>query len=259
MTQSRQDNDDRGLQIMELVLGEHTLLIAFAALILFGAYFVFIFYGRSKPLSTVQLPDLTPIEVVAGTDGSAPVLVSQRHPNSRGPIRIGIISGHLNHDSGAVCEDGLTEATVVRAISDKVIANLNARSLDAELLSEYDPRIGPQYEAYAVVSIHADACTGPGATLSGFKAAASLSPQSPLLQRCIEDNYQAGTQLPYNENTITADMIDYHVFNKLPPTLPAIILETGFLNMDRNLLTANSDVPAKAIADGIVCFVENSQ
>lgn len=258
MTQSRQDNDDREFEIMEMVLGEHTLLIAFAALILFSAYFIFIFYGRSRPLSTIQLPVLTPdaAEVVEGE--APPVLVQQRFTNSRGPVRIGIVSGHLNYDSGAVCDDGLTEASVVRALSDKVIANLSLRGIDAELLSEYDPRIGPEYGANAVISLHADACTGPGATLSGFKAAASLAPQSPLLQRCVEDNYQAVTQLPYNENTITADMIDYHLFNALPSTIPAIILETGFLNMDRELLTTNSDIPAKAIADGIVCFVESS-
>lgn len=254
----RQDNDDRGMEIIEFILGEHTLLLAFAALILFGSYFVYIFYGRSRPLSTVQLPTISQTgEIVA--EGEVLATVAQRHPNSSGPVRIGIISGHLNHDSGAVCEDGLTEASVVRGLSDRVIAELAARSIDAELLSEYDPRLTLDYEAYAVVSLHADACTGPGATLSGFKAAASLSPLSPILQQCVEEHYAQGTQLPYNENTITADMIDYHVFSALPNTVPAVILETGFLNMDRDLLTTNADIPARAIADGIVCFVERSQ
>jgi hypothetical protein len=50
-------------------------------------------------------------------------------------------------------------------------------------------------------------------------------------------------------------MTDYHAFYKAAFGTPAIIIETGFMNQDRELLTTYADVPAKAISEGILCFI----
>jgi hypothetical protein len=54
-------------------------------------------------------------------------------------------------------------------------------------------------------------------------------------------------------------MTDYHAFRTLPPGVPAIILETGFMNLDRALLTTNADIPAIGILSGIQCFLDGTQ
>ncbi|HFC12995.1 MAG TPA: N-acetylmuramoyl-L-alanine amidase, partial [Anaerolineae bacterium] len=169
-----------------------------------------------------------------------------------------IISGHKDNDSGAVCADGTTEAATNLRISEQVIALLQAQGIEAELLSENDPRLTPNYPAVAVISIHADSCQDAGATLSGYKTAVSQAVTSPLLQQCIEPIYGEQTGLKYNVNTITNDMTNYHAFSadQLSTVVPAIIIETGFLGGDKALLVDHSEIPAQAITDGILCFVE---
>jgi N-acetylmuramoyl-L-alanine amidase len=43
--------------------------------------------------------------------------VQQRLAQSPGPLRVGIIAGHAGFDSGAVCDDGLTEVEVNATIA----------------------------------------------------------------------------------------------------------------------------------------------
>ena len=54
-------------------------------------------------------------------------------------------------------------------------------------------------------------------------------------------------------------MTDYHAFRTLPEGVPAIIIETGFMNLDRTLLTTNADVSAAGILNGIQCFLDATQ
>jgi N-acetylmuramoyl-L-alanine amidase len=51
-------------------------------------------------------------------------------------------------------------------------------------------------------------------------------------------------------------MTDYHAFREISPGTPAIIVETGFMNQDRNLLTTEVDRPATGITNGILCFLK---
>lgn len=184
--------------------------------------------------------------------------VLQRLAQSPGPIRIGLIAGHKGSDSGAVCDDGLTEVEVNLNIAEKVAGALLAEGIHADIMDEFDPRLS-NYGGTAVVSIHADSCIYFNDLATGYKVAASSRTDSTQLQSCIEAAYAQATQLPYHANTITPHMTDYHAFRTLPDGVPAIIIETGFMNLDRALLTSNADIPAAGILSGIQCYLDNTQ
>ena len=267
MTNSRLPNrqdDDSGDRIFQIIMGEHLGLIAFVALCILGVFFVYVYFGRGEtnPLAAIPSPQQAAAIFVDGSQTGDNALVPsiiQRHQNSTGPAFVGVIAGHKDSDAGAVCDDGLTEAQININIADKVVRNLISRGVNAEILSEFDGKLNPNYDASVVVSIHADSCTGPAVNLTGYKTAISNAPSAPLLQQCINTEYATQTGLAYNANTITNDMINYHAFGSLGPNMPAIIVEAGFMSMDRDLLTNRADVPANAIADGVVCFLERSQ
>jgi N-acetylmuramoyl-L-alanine amidase len=52
-------------------------------------------------------------------------------------------------------------------------------------------------------------------------------------------------------------MSSYHAFDEINPETTAAIIETGFLNLDRQILTTQQDIIAKGISDGILCYVRN--
>lgn len=184
--------------------------------------------------------------------------VLQRLSQSPGPVRIGIISGHKGFDSGSVCEDGLTEAQVNENIAVRVVAALQARGIPTDLLEEFDSRL-EGYASTGLISIHADSCDYINDLATGFKIAGSSFTDSSLLSICVEDAYRQATQMSYHGNTITPHMTDYHAFRKIAQGVPGIILEVGFLNLDREMLTTRSDVLAQAIAEGIFCFVDQTR
>jgi N-acetylmuramoyl-L-alanine amidase len=181
--------------------------------------------------------------------------VTQRLAQSPGPVRFGIISGHKGNDSGAVCDDGLTEAEVNQDIAARVVAALQAQGVTADLLDEFDPRLD-NYAATGLVSIHADSCDYINDLATGFKVAGSSFTDSSHLSICIEDHYRQATQMNYHANTITPHMTDYHAFRKIARGMPAVIIEVGFMNLDREWLTQRSDVLAAAITDGIDCYLD---
>ncbi len=183
--------------------------------------------------------------------------VLQRFSQSPGPERIVLIAGHRGHDAGAVCEDGLTEAAVNQLIAEKVYTRLRAQNVRVDVYDEFDPRL-QGFSGTALVSLHADSCDPIGDHATGFKISGSSRTDSSLLSTCVESAYAQATGLPFHANTITPDMTDYHAFRLIADGVPAIILETGFMNLDRELLTTNADIPAQAIADGILCFLEGN-
>jgi hypothetical protein len=63
--------------------------------------------------------------------------------------------------------------------------------------------------------------------------------------------------MKYHFNTITPDMTNYHTFNEINVETTAAIIETGFLNLDRAILTEQPDLVAKGVTAGILCFVRN--
>jgi N-acetylmuramoyl-L-alanine amidase len=52
-------------------------------------------------------------------------------------------------------------------------------------------------------------------------------------------------------------MREYHAFSEIDPTTIAAIIETGFLNLDQEILTKRTDLVADGIVQGILCFVRN--
>ena len=63
--------------------------------------------------------------------------------------------------------------------------------------------------------------------------------------------------MTFHYNTVTIDMTQYHAFGEIHNETTAAIIETGFLNLDREILTKHTDRVAQGVADGILCFVRN--
>ncbi len=207
--------------------------------------------------------ELIAAAVGSGGDLSAPLLkiapekpVLQRLAQSRRPVRVGVIAGHRGFDSGAVCADGLTEAQVNETLANQLVSNLQAGGIRVDLLDEFDERLN-NYSGTAVISIHADSCAYVNDLASGFKIAASQQADSSRLFTCMEQAYQAETNLFYHANTITGDMVDYHAFGRIAPGTPAIIIEVGFLYLDRELLTTDSEPVVSGLTNGIFCYLDN--
>lgn len=174
--------------------------------------------------------------------------------------RIGLVAGHWGHDSGAVCADGLTEESVNVQITSMVQELLYREGFDVDVLKEFDERLNG-YRALALVSIHNDSCEYINDQATGFKVAATMSSAFPerasRLTACMSQRYQAATGLPFHYNTVTRDMTEYHAFTEIHTDTTAAIIETGFLNLDRELLTKRTDIVAQGVASGILCFVRN--
>jgi len=182
-------------------------------------------------------------------------------PTARPRPRIGIVVGHWgdNNDPGAVCPDGLTELEINQKISGLIQHSLNNEGFDIELLKEFDPRLNG-YQALALVSIHADSCTYINAQATGFKVAAALNTPRPektsRLTACLRNRYALATGMSLHPG-ITPDMSSYHAFNEINPETPAVIIETGFMNLDRQILTQQPELVATGIINGILCYIYN--
>jgi N-acetylmuramoyl-L-alanine amidase len=175
--------------------------------------------------------------------------------------RIGIIPGHWQFDTGAVCPDGRREVDVTTDVALRLQALLEYRGFEVDLLPEHDPT-DPQpplqgYRGAALVSIHADSCGVPGA--SGFKVArweySSMPDIEDRLVECLNEEYAASTLLPLHEGSITVDMLNYYAFRELALETPAAIIELGFLQADREVLDGRRYEMALGIANGIGCFL----
>ncbi len=180
---------------------------------------------------------------------------------SRSP-RVGLVAGHLGHDSGAVCADGLTEVEVNTAIAREVARRLEALGYTVDVLEEFDERLHG-YRAAALLSIHADSCEYINELATGFKVAraqADMVPeQSDRLVACLVSAYGRSTGLRFHADSITYDMTDYHAFREIAPETPAAIIETGFLYLDRDLLTRGQERVVEGIVEGLRCFLEGSE
>lgn len=184
---------------------------------------------------------------------------------SQPQLRIGIVAGHSGNDSGAVCYDGngnvtLTEADVNLKIAAIVQQQLTQKGFQVDLLREFDTRLNG-YRALAIISIHNDSCEYINDEATGFKVAAALNTndvnRANRLTACLVDRYERNTQMTFHSGSITADMREYHAFREIDPSTVAAIIETGFLNLDREILTKRTDNVAAGIVDGILCFTNN--
>lgn len=187
-------------------------------------------------------------------------------PTARPRPLIGIVVGHWgdNNDPGAVCDPSiapdLTEFSVNQAVANRVRDSLIAQGFDVDLLKEFDEQL-QGYRALALISIHVDSCAYVNDEATGYKVAASLANPRPekstRLTACLKDRYATSTGLPYHPGSITDDMTSYHAFNEINEETTAAIIEVGFLNLDRQILTEGQDRVAKGISDGVLCYVRN--
>lgn len=234
------------------LMGRNIPIVLFLAAAMMGMLMVYWYFtpnfGEAQSL------------IVAGSL-SAPIYknipsepIRQRLAQSPGPIRVALVSGHRGNDSGAVCPDGLTEAETVSKIAEAVAANLRADGLHVDVLDEFDTRLNG-LRATLFLSIHADSCEYFTDTTTGFKMAGAPHPQSDRLVSCVEQAYKEATQMTIHENTITTHMTDYHAFREIDSNTPAAIIEVGFLNLDRPMLTTHVDQPIAGITNGLRCFL----
>jgi N-acetylmuramoyl-L-alanine amidase len=184
-----------------------------------------------------------------------------------GELTIGIVVGHAgphpntgSEDPGATCPDGLTELQVNREVGELVQKGLQAAGLQVDLLDEWDDRLYA-YRAVALVSIHADACIPINDQATGYKITAAMDTavldKSQRLVDCMVDRYGRATDLQYHPGSITRDMTEYHTFNEIHSQTPAVVVEIGFLYLDRELLTKDPAKVARGITEGILCYVNN--
>lgn len=197
------------------------------------------------------------------------MLTPQAGPNAvttiQPQLRIGIVAGHTGNDSGAVCLDGngqvdLKEVDVNLKIADLVQKSLVAKGYQVDLLNEFDTRLNG-YRAVALVSIHNDSCEYINEEATGFKVAASLETRdvnrAQRLTACLTDRYQRITGMTFHSGSITSDMREYHAFSEIDPNTITAIIETGFMNLDREILTKYTDRVAEGVTQGILCFINN--
>jgi N-acetylmuramoyl-L-alanine amidase len=123
------------------------LFFAVAIATMFGAYLFFSPVEGNVEVVAAVRPSIFWAPLVKPVP---PRPVTQRLAQSPEPMRFGIIAGHRGNDSGAVCEDGLTEAEVNFDIAERVVSQLRARGIRAELLDEFDERL-PGYSGTAMI------------------------------------------------------------------------------------------------------------
>lgn len=173
---------------------------------------------------------------------------------------IAIVSGHWEDGKGFECTDGTTEADVNLNIATMVQQRLSAEGFTVDLMKERDTAL-MQYSGLLVLSIHADSCQYIDNKSTGFKVATSYytpsdSTKANRLVSCLIDRYHVDTGLEYI-NTVTDDMTKYHTFDEVNTNTPTVVMETGYLNLDRDLLTKQPDKVAKGITDGVLCYLRN--
>lgn len=168
---------------------------------------------------------------------------------------VGLVAGHWQSDSGAVCPDGLQEVDLNLDIARRVADLLRDEGYRVEVLPEYSPRLDG-YQAALLLSIHNDSCV---AGLSGYKVAPSSAPDaasaSADLVALLYAHYAEATGLEPHLNTITADMTDYHAWRQIDTGTPGAIIECGFMGGDRALLTEGVERVSTGIANGLLAFL----
>lgn len=170
---------------------------------------------------------------------------------------IGLVAGHWQNDSGAVCDDGLQEVELNLEIARSVARALRQQGYRVEVLPEFSPKLNG-YRAAVFLSIHCDSCVE---GLSGFKVARITHSAVPALEdelvSTLYETYAKATSLKPHPNTITEDMRQYHALRQIAPETPGAIIECGFMGGDRYLLTEEQDRVAVGIANGLMAFLRN--
>ncbi len=182
------------------------------------------------------------------------------------PPRAGIIAGHSGiaaygptqgqTDPGSVCSDGFSETSVTMAVARQAVALLQAQGITVDVLEEFDPRLD-HYEADALVALHTGPCEP---SRHGFQVTHSYTRDNAYdagLDACLYNRYGAATHLPFSASVAEMQTLSqYHAFFQIAPTTPGAILQLGQLSKDRALLHDHTDLVARGVADGLLCFLK---
>jgi N-acetylmuramoyl-L-alanine amidase len=215
--------------------------------------------GQATPAQAqgASIPAMTPPPFSQPEQTPASIPGPQPWPTKYPLVYVGVVAGHWQYDSGAVCPDGLREVDLTLPVAQRVAEILRWRGYQVDLLGEYDAAL-TDYRADAFISIHADSCDIPGA--SGFKVArvenSFVPEEEDRLVDCLWETYAAATGLAPHPASITPDMRHYHAFRKISPYTPGAIIEMGFMLDDRWLLENQPEEIATGIVEGVVCFLE---
>jgi len=179
-------------------------------------------------------------------------------------FHVGLVVGHWGHDVGAICPDslgGFREVDINYTIADLTRQYLQAEGVQVDLLKEFDEHL-KGYDGDALISIHADTCEYIPELGTGFKIAEAVDNKRPeqaaRLMACMKNRYGNATGLRY-DHRITPDMTSYHAFSEVDQNTPAVIIETGYMNQDRELLTKNPSLVARGITAGIMCYLNREE
>jgi len=192
-----------------------------------------------------------------------------------GPPKVGLQVGHWKNEelpeeltrligNTGTTGGGYTEVEVNLEIAQLVAKHLEAEGIHVDILPATVP---VDYWADAFIAIHADGSTDRSA--SGFKIAAprrDLTGKTQSLVTYLELAYESATLLEKDPN-ITRNMRGYYAFSwwrydhAVDPMTTAAIVETGFLTnaADRRIIAVTPEVPAKAIAQGILNYLTEHQ
>lgn len=194
-------------------------------------------------------------------------------PAQAGP-RVGLQVGHLFIDqlpedqarlrgqTGASA-GGYREVDINLAVVQRTAAILEANGVTVDILPATVPR---DYLADAFVAVHCDAPLDGSSGPRGYKLARyrdSLIPErDDALIEAISDRYGKATRLPLDPNVSRA-MTGYYAYNPrryetiISRQTPSTIIELGYLTnpTDRALLVGGQEVIARALADGILTFL----
>ncbi len=198
----------------------------------------------------------------------ARALDAKKPPNRNLPTQtvapiphIGLVAGHWGDEAnGFVCPDGVKESDVNLNIATLVRQKLLEQGYTVDLMKEFDDNLR-QFNGLLLVSIHSDTCDYIDDTASGYKVAPSYASSAypekvTRLTACMMNRYVADTGMNYI-NLVTDDMTKYHTFDEVNTNTPVIIMEAGYLNLDKEFLTKQADKAASGISDGILCYLRN--
>ena len=178
--------------------------------------------------------------------------------------KVGLVVGHWGNDTGAICSEslgGFQEVDINYIVANLTRQYLQSEGVEVDLLKEFDDYL-EGYLSNALISIHADTCEYIPELGTGFKIAEAADNKRPeqaaRLMACLQNRYGTVTSLRY-DHRITPDMTSYHAFSEVDPNTPAVIIETGFMNQDRELLTKNPALVARGITAGIMCYLNREE
>lgn len=179
-------------------------------------------------------------------------------------LHVGLVVGHWGNDTGAICPaslGGSMEVDINYTVADLTRQYLQAEGVKVDLLKEFDDHLDG-YQSNALISIHADTCEYIPELGTGFKIAEAADNKRPeqaaRLMACLKNRYGEATGLRY-DHRITDDMTSYHAFGEIDPNTPAVIIEAGYMNQDRELLTKNPALVARGITAGIMCYLNREE